>query len=75
MTVELYESMFAKRKYNVGHVIEQQWVFGGICREPKESFLFAVENRSAASLMKIIIENIMPGTKIISDCWKAYNGL
>lgn len=75
LTVEIDESVFAKRKYNVGRVPKQQWVFGGICRETKECFLYAVENRSAASLMPIIINSIAPGTLIISDKWKSYNGI
>lgn len=75
LTVEIDESVFAKRKYNVGRVPKQQWVFGGVCRETKECFLYAVENRSADTLMPIIIENIAPGTLIISDQWKSYNGI
>lgn len=46
---------WAKRKHNVDRVPKQQWVFGGLSRETKESYLLVEEDRSAASLMPIII--------------------
>lgn len=51
-----------------------QWVFGGIYRQTKECFLFAVKNRTAALLIPIIVESIAPGSIIMSDKWKSYNG-
>lgn len=71
-TVEIDESLFTRRKNQVGRVLPQQWVFGGICRETHECFMFCVPDRSAATLMPIIKSHIRPGTNIISDQWKAY---
>lgn len=73
--VEIDESKFGKRKYNVGRVIEGQWVFGGICRNTRSCFLVPVESRDRDTLLTIIKDKIIPGTTIISDCWKAYSCL
>lgn len=72
-TVEIDESMFSRRKNHVGRVLPQQWVFGGICRETGENFLYAVPDRSANTLIPIIQNSIRPGTTIISDMWQSYN--
>ena len=76
-TVEIDESKFGKRKYHKGRFVEGQWVFGGICRETKEIFLVALPNnkRDRRTLEPIILAHILPGTTVISDCWKAYDHL
>ena len=79
MTVEIDESLIFKRKTNRGRLLngeqESNWIFGGICRETGEAFLVRVQDRSARTLLAAIRENIMPGTRVISDCWRSYQGL
>ena len=74
-TVEIDESKFFKRKYNKGRVTVDQkngWVFGGICRESGELFMEIVPDRTTDTLYPIIQRYIKPGTRIISDEWRAY---
>lgn len=73
--VEIDECKMGKRKYNRGRVIYGQWIFGGIERESKKLFLVPVEERSKEHLLAVIQEWVLPGTTIISDCWKSYNCL
>ena len=55
-TVEIAESCFSHRKSEVGRVglYPQQWVFGGICREDKECFLYAVLDSTAETPFETI---------------------
>jgi len=73
--VEIDESKFGKRKYNRGHYVKGQWVFGGVERGTGRTFLVAVHDRSAETLIGLIKQWILPGTTIISDCWAAYSSL
>lgn len=73
--VEIDESKFGRRKYNVGRVIEGQWVFGGFCRNTRSCFVVPVQNRNRETLLAIIKDRIEPGSIVISDCWKAYDCL
>lgn len=73
--VEIDEAKFGKRKYNRGRLIDGQWVFGGFERETKNLFVVPVNDRTKDSLLAVIKDKILPGTTIISDCWKAYNCL
>ena len=75
MHVEIDESLFVRRKANVGHRVNQQWVFGGVCRETHECFLYAVPDRTSATLLPIIAESIRSNTTIVSDEWAAYRGI
>lgn len=60
-----------------GHRVERQWIFGGVERESGKCFLIPVEFRDKETLLTIIKQWILPGTTIISDCWKVcqYNYL
>ena len=73
--VEIDESKFGKRKYHRGRRVDGVWVFGGIERDSRRCFLVTVEDRSAATLIPLIKQYILPGTKIMSDCWKSYDKL
>ncbi|KAH7715453.1 hypothetical protein AAVH_17159 [Aphelenchoides avenae] len=74
-TVEIDETLFSRRKNHAGRVLPAKWVFGGICRESRRRFAVCVPDRTACVLLPVIKRWIRPGTKIISDGWKAYQGL
>lgn len=59
--VEVDESKFGKRKFNVGRLVEGQWVFGGICCETRAFFLVPVEKRDSDTLLSVIKDKIEPG--------------
>ena len=71
--VEIDESKFGRRKYNRGRYREGHWVFGGIERGSNNVFMVEVANRSAATLLPIIQQFVMPGTTVIWDEWRSYS--
>lgn len=73
--VQIDESKIGKRKYHRGHLVEGQWVFGGIEEESRNSFMFTVEDRSEKTLISLIKKWIKPGSIIKSDCWKSYTNI
>ena len=72
--VEIDECLVVKRKYNRGRFLSnQQWIFGGVVRgEHSKCFIEFVENRTQETLLEMIQKNVLPGTTIYSDCWRAY---
>ena len=73
--VQIDESLFARRKYNRGRVVVEQWIFGGWCDDSRTGFLVPVADRSAATLLPLIRRYIRPGSIIHSDMWQAYRGV
>lgn len=73
--VEIDESLFFKRKYNRGRLGNPMWVFGAIERSSGRCFFVPVEQRDSLTLNEIINSRIRPGSRIISDMWKAYNSI
>ena len=75
VTVEVDEGLFCRSKLNVGHQVSEQWVFGGVegGTPDRWSFLVPVARRDAATLLPILQQYILPGSTIVSDCWRAYN--
>ncbi|RUS88033.1 hypothetical protein EGW08_004199 [Elysia chlorotica] len=62
VTVEIDESLVARRKNEVGRVVQQRWVFGGICRETGRGFLVLVPNKEADTLLPLVRDHIAPGS-------------
>ncbi|XP_071652542.1 uncharacterized protein [Temnothorax longispinosus] len=73
--VEIDEVKIGKRKYNRGRLVKGQWIFGGYERGTKKIFIVPVQDRTEETLLACIKEWILPGTTIMSDCWKSYNCL
>ncbi|GBM51373.1 hypothetical protein AVEN_110821-1 [Araneus ventricosus] len=75
VVVEIYESKFGERKF---HQIKRgvgKWIFAGVERGTTNCFFAVVENRTSEVLLSVIEKHILPGTTIISDCWKSYDCL
>ncbi|KAK5640057.1 hypothetical protein RI129_010868 [Pyrocoelia pectoralis] len=71
VTVEIDEAMTGK----LGDKIEGRWFLGGFERDTKKLFIVPIPDRSAATFLQVVRGRIMPGTTIISDCWRAYDCL
>lgn len=79
-SVEIDETLITTRKYNVGRLPKQVWLFGGIERESKKRFVVPLldpegEHRDRATLLPLIKRFIRAGSVIISDSWGAYKTL
>ncbi|KAL1123120.1 hypothetical protein AAG570_002208 [Ranatra chinensis] len=70
MIVELEESKFGKRKNNKSHY-EGRWVLGGIERGNGRTFLVVVTDKKPETLKDCIIQWVLPGTTVYTDCWNA----
>jgi transposase-like protein len=74
--VEVDESLYGHRKYNVGRIVPGQWVFG-ICESQRggRAHMQPVPNRSAAVLLPQIAADVQPNSTIDSDFWRSYGGV
>ena len=73
--VEIDESLLSRPKYNRGRRLRQVWVFSAVERATGVCFFEVVQDRSEATLLEVIKRRIRPGTKIMSDKWRAYCNL
>ena len=67
-TVQIDKSKIGKRKYYRGHMVDGQWVFGGIEEDSRKSFIITVEDRKEETLLAFIQKWIRP-------YWKGYINL
>ena len=75
INVQIDESLVKKMKGWVGRVPDWQWVFGGYCTEQRRGFIVQVPDRTRDTLWPLIQQHIAPGSHIVSDGWRAYEGL
>ena len=82
--VEMDESKFGKRKYNRGHRVDGNWVWGCVERivdrntgecSAGRCVSVVVLRRDIATLKPLILRFILPGTYIISDMYSSYIGI
>lgn len=71
--VELAEFEFGNMKYGKGKPANACWVFGGVERGSSKCFFRTVEVANKESLLSVVKEWILPGSTIISACWRVYD--
>ena len=76
IVVEIDECKLGKRKFNRGHRVEGLWILGGVERtDARKMFLLEVPDRSADTLLPIIVSHVRPGSVIMTDMWRSYSVL
>src|SRR5215469_3522821 len=75
--VEIDETKVGHRKYHRGRAVDGYWLIGMVDRQTSELRVEVCPQnlRDAASLLPIIQRNVLPGTRIITDEWRAYLAL
>ncbi|KAG0425434.1 hypothetical protein DMUE_6033 [Dictyocoela muelleri] len=70
--VQIDETFWAKRKYGVGNIGKQVWIFGAVEYKSGRCYCEVVDNRQASTLLPIIEREILKKTYIVSDKWSVY---
>ncbi|ULT97448.1 hypothetical protein L3Y34_005334 [Caenorhabditis briggsae] len=73
--VQIDDTNIVKRKHNVGRMVRDGWLVGGIKDGTRSVFVEITGRRDQASLEAIITRYVIRGTTIRTDCWGGYNGL
>lgn len=72
--VQIDEAKIGRRKYNRGRVAEGYWVLGMLDAHG-EVRMEVCEDRGSSTLSAIIMRNVLPGSIIHTDEWRAYRCL
>lgn len=76
VVVQIDETKLGKRKYHRGHRVEGVWILGGVeLSNQRKLFLRIVESRDRETMEDIIQRHVLPGSIIMTDCFKSYNRL
>ena len=77
--VDIDESKFGKQKYFYGRMVEGAWILGGIQVQRGNNYCFLTpcpgNLRDEPTLLRLILQFVLPGTTIITDGWKSYINL
>jgi transposase-like protein len=80
--IEIDESKIGKRKYNVGRIVEGQWLLGildlGTLENPTRKYRIEIlpnNQRDGETLLRLINRHVEKESTIVTDCWRGYNGL
>ena len=70
------ESVFSKRKYHRGRVVNQKWVFGMCDSAPGgKIYLTPIPDRKRATLFPFILEHTHCDSIVTTDCFVSYDQL
>lgn len=70
------ESKFGRRKYNRGHSVNGVWVIGGVDDSiDRKMFAVIIDRRDRESIIDVLSRHVLPGSILITDCWRGYIGV
>jgi len=69
------ESAIAKRRYNRGRVVKEEWVLALIDANTKKSIVLYVEDRRAETLVGLIKKHVKTGTEVWTVMSQGYSSL
>jgi transposase len=74
---EVNETHIFPRKYHLGWMLVSESVLavGAIYRTDKKVCLRIARKRNAEVLNNFFLQDIMPGSTVITDMWRGYNGV
>lgn len=70
--IEIDESKFSKRKFNVGRSVRSPWVIGGVDIHSGDLFFREVLFRNRETIHSVLLECVEIGSTIVTDCWAGY---